>query len=176
MNAAERRAQILSYLQQQSLPTSATTLARQFSVSRQIIVGDVALLRAQGVEISATPRGYLLSQGSPGPLRKIACLHTEAQMAQELQICVDHGCSVLDVIVEHPVYGQLVGELQLNSRYDVEQFVQRLAQEQAHSLSELTDGIHLHTLRCPNQEAYERVCRALKDAGILLGEDDSFGI
>lgn len=175
MNAAERRAQILAYLQQQTLPTSASTLARQFSVSRQVIVGDVALLRAQGVEISATPRGYLLSRNSSGLLRKIACLHTEAQMEQELQICVDQGCSVLDVIVEHPLYGQLVGQLQLDSRYDVEKFIQRLAKERAHSLSELTDGIHLHTLRCPDQEAYERVCRALKEVGLLLQEDDAGG-
>ncbi|MCD8353292.1 MAG: transcription repressor NadR [Clostridiales bacterium] len=172
MKATERREQILSYLQHQTAPVSASALARQFSVSRQIIVGDVALLRAGGATISATPRGYLLAQRQSGLLRQVACLHTGDQMEDELNLCVDQGCSVLDVIVEHPVYGQLVGQLQLHSRYDVQQFVQRVKQESAHSLSELTDGIHLHTLRCPNEDAYQRVCKALNEAGYLLKEEE----
>lgn len=172
MKAAERREKILSCLQHQTAPVSASALARQFSVSRQIIVGDIALLRAGGATISATPRGYLLAQRQSGLLRKVASVHTGEQMEDELTICVDQGCSVLDVIVEHPVYGQLVGQLQLHSRYDVQQFVQRVKQESAHSLSELTDGIHLHTLRCPTEEAYRRVCRALDEAGYLLKEEE----
>ena len=168
MTAAQRREEILSVLRAHTKPVSATTLARQFSVSRQIIVGDVALLRASGAEISATPRGYVLLQREEGLVRRVACLHTQEQMARELQICVDNGCSVLDVIVEHPVYGQLEGQLDLDSRYDVEQFIRRLELESAHSLSELTDGIHLHTLRCPSQDAYERVCHALEEEGLLL--------
>lgn len=171
MKAVERRSQVLAYLEQQTTPVSATALAKQFSVSRQIIVGDVALLRAGGADISATPRGYLMSHESTGLIRQIACFHTQEQMGNELMICVDHGCSVLDVVVEHPVYGQLVGQLQLNSRYDVQQFLHRVEQESAHSLSELTDGIHLHTLRCPNEAAYERVCHALSETGILLKEE-----
>ncbi|MCC8121435.1 MAG: transcription repressor NadR [Clostridiales bacterium] len=172
MNAAERREQILTYLQRQTAPVSASALARQFSVSRQIIVGDVALLRAGGATISATPRGYLLAQRQSGLLRQVACNHTAEQMEDELTICVDQGCSVLDVIVEHPVYGQLAGQLQLHSRYDVQQFLQRVRQESAHSLSELTDGIHLHTLRCPSEDAYRRVCAALDRAGYLLKEEE----
>lgn len=171
MKAVERRAQILAYLEQQTKPVSATVLAKQFSVSRQVIVGDVALLRAGGADISATPRGYLLSHESAGLIRQIACFHTQEQMGSELMICVDHGCSVLDVVVEHPVYGQLVGQLQLNSRYDVQQFLQRVEQESAHSLSELTDGIHLHTLRCPDEAAYQRVRQALAEAGMLLKDE-----
>ncbi len=170
MTAAERRNQILVCLQGQAKPVSASALAKELSVSRQIIVGDVALLRAAGEDISATPRGYVLSREQSGLIRRIACLHTAAQMGRELQICVDHGCTVQDVIVEHPVYGQLSGELQLASRYDVKQFLKRVSEESVHSLSELTDGIHLHTLRCPSQDAYERVCRELEEEGILLTE------
>lgn len=168
MKAPERRELIYEYLTRQTTPTSATALAKQFSVSRQIIVGDIALLRASGIDISATPRGYLLSEESAGLIRRIACLHTGEQMAEELNICVDNGCSVLDVIVDHPVYGQLAGQLQLRSRYEVAQFVQQVEDASAHSLSELTDGIHLHTLRCPSDSAYERVCKALDKAGLLL--------
>ena len=91
-------------------------------------------------------------------------------MIEELQTCVDQGCSVLDVIVEHPLYGQLTGQLMLNTRYDIEQFAEACKKESAHALSELTNGIHLHTLRCPSQAAYERVCEALRTKGILLEE------
>jgi transcriptional regulator of NAD metabolism len=83
-------------------------------------------------------------------------------------ICVDHGCSVVDVVVEHPVYGQIVGQLQISSRYDIQQFVKKVSEQSAHSLLELTDGIHLHTLSCPSEDAYQRVCQALDKAGILL--------
>jgi hypothetical protein len=169
MNAAERRARIMDYLAQHTQPISATALAKQFSVSRQIIVGDIALLRAAGEDISATPRGYLLSkENNTGLLRRIACLHTGEQSVEELMICVDHGCSVVDVVVEHPVYGQIVGQLQISSRYDIQQFVKKVSEQSAHSLLELTDGIHLHTLSCPSEDAYQRVCQALDKAGILL--------
>ena len=57
MTSAQRRQEILSVLQQARQPISAAALAQQFSVSRQIIVGDVALLRAQGQQITAPARG-----------------------------------------------------------------------------------------------------------------------
>lgn len=168
MSAAERRAAILDLLRVQSGPVNATALARRFSVSRQIIVGDIALLRASGENVLATPRGYLLSKNEEGILRRVACLHSEERMNRELEICVDNGCTVQDVIVEHPVYGQLVGRLELSSRYDVKQFSLRLRKERAHSLSELTDGIHLHTLLCPSEDAFDRVCRQLEEEGFLI--------
>lgn len=169
MKAEERRKQILEYFRSQSGPVSASALASEFSVSRQIIVGDVALLRASGVDINATPRGYILTEKEKkGLIRRVACVHDRSRMEDELNICVDYGCEVLDVIVEHPVYGQLTGELHLQSRYDVAQFIQKIQQEGAHSLSELTDGAHLHTLRCPSQELFEKTCGALKKAGYLL--------
>ncbi|MDE6841162.1 MAG: HTH domain-containing protein, partial [Oscillospiraceae bacterium] len=62
MNATERRGRILEYLREWDRPLSATALARRLSVSRQVIVGDVALLRAAGEGITATPRGYVLDR------------------------------------------------------------------------------------------------------------------
>lgn len=169
MKAGERRERILEYFRRQTGPVSASTLAAEFSVSRQIIVGDVALLRASGVDIDATPRGYILKEKEKkGLIRRVACVHNGEQMADELNICVDYGCEVLDVIVEHPVYGELTGKLYLQSRYDVAQFIQKVQQESAHSLSELTDGAHLHTLRCPSQDIFEKTCEALKASGYLL--------
>jgi transcriptional regulator of NAD metabolism len=87
---------------------------------------------------------------------------------RELQIMVDNGCTVLDVVVEHAVYGQLTGQLRIRSRYDVAQFMERLILDGAKPLSSLTDGIHLHTLLCPDEAAYRRSRDALRQAGFLL--------
>ncbi len=171
IKADVRREKILDILRERKEPISASALAQEFSVSRQIVVGDIAILRAAGEDIAATPRGYLLQNGSPDEeIYRVACIHDMDRMEEELNLCVDYGCSVLDVIVEHPVYGQLTGELQISSRYDASLFIEKAKREGAHALSELTDGVHLHTLRCPSREAFERVCSALREAGFLYEE------
>ncbi len=169
MNTIARRERLMELLEKADGAVSATALAHTLSVSRQIIVGDIALLRAAGERITATPRGYVLERGAPGELRTVACRHTApADMARELNIMVDNGCTVVNVIVEHQVYGQLVGQLDLSNRYDVSEFIQAVEAHGAKPLSDLTGGIHLHTLRCPDESAYRRVTQALKEAGILL--------
>lgn len=168
MRSENRRQRILEVLQTAVGPVSAATLANEFSVSRQVIVGDIALLRASGTEISATPRGYVILRETSGIIQQLACQHTSDDMETELNVMVDNGCTVVDVIVEHPVYGQITGPLQLSSRYDVQLFIQRCAQSSAHPLSFLTEGIHLHTLSCPSEEAFLRTKKILEDMGILL--------
>lgn len=166
MNAEQRREAILNILRRADQPLSATALAGTFSVSRQIVVGDIALLRAAGADISATPRGYVMQQGTTGFLYKVATRHTAENMEAELNAMVDQGCTVVDVIVEHPIYGELTGALDLSSRYDVKQFIQRSMETRPLSL--LTEGIHLHTLSCPSEEAFLRVKEQLRSLGILL--------
>ena len=100
-------------------------------------------------------------------LRTVACVHDREGMARELEIMVDQGCQVVDVVVEHPIYGQLAGQLHLSSRYDVQEFIRSVSKNQANLLSDLTGGIHLHTLRCPSEEAFQRVRAALDEAGLL---------
>ena len=168
MRAEERRQAICDSLQASHQPISAATLAARFSVSRQIVVGDVALLRAAGANISATPRGYVVLREAGGLVRQVACQHDAAGMEAELNAMVDQGCTVLDVIVDHPIYGQLTGPLQLSSRYDVSQFIARCARAEARPLSDLTGGIHLHTLSCPSEDAFQRVRTALHAMGVLL--------
>lgn len=168
MRSDERRKEIAAVLRAAEAPLSASALAERFSVSRQIIVGDIAVLRAAGTEIMATPRGYLMANAPHGLVRRIAVKHRADEMEAELNAIVDNGCTVIDVIVEHPVYGQLTGALQLSSRYDVAQFIARSAA--AEPLSRLTDGIHLHTLSCPDEAAFARVKAALRAQGVLLEE------
>lgn len=171
MKADERREKILERVSASEQPVSATRLAKEFQVSRQIIVGDVALLRAAGANIYATPRGYLAGRGSEGIEKNIVCNHTAAQMEQELNICVDNGCIVEDVLVEHPVYGQLEGQLNLKNRHDVKEFIARCEKDHAAPLSALTGGIHLHRLLCPDEESFARVEADLEEAGILYEAD-----
>ena len=168
MDGSQRRATIARLLSCAKGPVSAAVLARECSVSRQIIVGDVALLRAGGMDIAATPRGYVIQSSPAGLVRRVAVRHDGTEMETELNAMVDQGCTVLDVIVEHPIYGQLTGPLQLASRYDVGQFIARCRQAEALPLSQLTEGIHLHTLSCPDQAAYDRVCQSLSQLGFLL--------
>lgn len=168
MDAQERRNAIARELEASPAPLSATALARQFSVSRQIIVGDIALLRASGADITATPRGYIIPRSATGVKRTLACRHEGGQMEAELNAMVDQGCIVLDVIVDHPIYGQLTGPLNLSNRYEVGQFIDRCREQSAAPLSLLTEGIHLHTVLCPDEGAFARAREALHKLGVLL--------
>lgn len=167
MNSAERRAAILKALNEADRPLSATALAAKLAVSRQVIVGDVALLRAGGEAVVATARGYVMTRPS-GVERKMVCCHASGDMERELNLMVDYGCTVEDVAVEHAVYGQISGRLDVSSRYEVGEFLRRVEAGNAKPLSDLTAGIHTHTLRCPDEAAFERVLTALRDAGFLV--------
>ena len=169
MTAEQRRSRISVRLHETHQPISATALARELGVSRQIIVGDVALLRAAGQAITATARGYVIPDaGETGLPRQVACRHDAAGMEAELNAMVDQGCTVLDVTVEHPVYGQLTGPLQLSNRHEVAEFLRRCSQSDARPLSDLTEGIHLHTLSCPDEDAFQRVRASLAELCVLL--------
>lgn len=169
MDGMTRRQRITAQLEKAEKPISATALAKEYAVSRQLIVGDIALLRAGGLNIAATPRGYCIEQSqTEGVTYLIACCHSGEEMEAELNLIVDFGGEVMDVVVEHPVYGQLVGQLCLSNRYEVSQFVQKVRQEQAKPLSELTGGIHLHRVRCPDEAVYQRILQALDAKGYLL--------
>ena len=169
MNAESRRAEILRLLKKASKPVSASRIAEKMSVSRQIIVGDIALLRAGGADILSTPRGYVIpSDDRLSYIRQVATEHDASGTQAELNAIVDQGCTVLDVIVEHPLYGELKGTLQLSSRYDVDQFLKKCMESEAIPLSQLTNGVHLHTLSCPDEEAFRRAEEALRELGFLV--------
>lgn len=164
----DRRSLIEQALSQSREPISAANLARRHGVSRQVIVGDIALLRAAGHQIQATPRGYVLVRpAETGFVGTIACRHDLARMQEELYTVVDLGGTVLDVIVEHAVYGQLVGQLQVASRFDADEFLARITEENAQLLSTVTDGVHLHTVLCKDAEAFDRIRTALDNRGLL---------
>ena len=170
MNSAQRREKLLNMLWEESRPLSATAIAKEFGVSRQVIVGDVALLRAAGENIAATPRGYVLQKERSSHTKTIACRHNDDNLLKELYIVVDNGCAVLDVTVEHPVYGQILGQLQIFSRYDADQFAKKLGENSAPPLCALTNGVHLHTIQYQHEDDFHRVMEQLEKEGILFVE------
>ena len=97
--------------------------------------------------------------------KKIAVMHGRERLQEELYTIVDYGCTVVDVIVEHPLYGELVGQLHLSSRYDVDRFLDSIRESEP--LSQLTHGVHLHTIRFPDEEAFAKMKEALREKGIL---------
>ena len=172
MNAAQRRERILTRLNSAGAPLSASTLAAELGVSRQIVVGDVALLRAAGTQIDATPRGYQLHPAAKGYTGILACVHrTAEEMRAELYTVVDQGGVVVDVAVENPLYGELRGNLNLASRYDVDNFIQQAKDTPEALLSRMTGGVHLHTLHCPDAGSFERIKKELEEKGILYRKE-----
>lgn len=173
MKSNQRREKIISILKKAQQAVSASSLAEQLQVSRQIIVGDIALLRAQGNEILSTPRGYIIDSNTrdSGVICKIACSHGPEYTKDEIYAIVDNGGRLIDVIVEHPIYGQLSGQLNISSRYDTDIFLKKVESDNVSLLSDLTDGIHLHTISCDDYETVSRIKRALWKMGILLSEN-----
>ena len=172
MTAKERREAIVTHLKGEKSPISATALAGLLGVSRQVIVGDVALLRAGGAAIEATPRGYQFHPAPGGYTGILACVHrTAEEMRTELYAVVDQGGTVVDVAVENPLYGELRGNLNLASRYDVDNFIQQAKDTPEALLSPMTGGVHLHTLHCPDAGSFERIKKELEEKGILYRKE-----
>lgn len=176
MNAKERRGLIMQQLSDANAPISATALAALCGVSRQIIVGDIALIRAGGMNVLATPRGYILDT-IPTEVKyvekKIACQHTDESLLDELYTVVDLGGALIDVTVSHSVYGQITAPLHIFSRYDADMFYSKLKKSGARPLCDLTDGIHLHILRANSDDIIMRIIEALKEKGFLFFENNN---
>ena len=167
--AEARRRGIVQWMRAHRVPIRGDELARRFRVSRQCLVQDVAILRASGEEIEATPRGYRLPKVGDHAHRAIlACRHAPERTEEELDILVDHGVKILDVIVEHPLYGELRGSLMIESRADVQDFLKHVKASHASLLSSLTGGVHLHTVEASRPESISRAKAKLRARGILL--------
>ena len=169
MNNEQRKIEILSALKESVLPISASAFAKDFSVTRQIIVADIALLRAAGYPIRAEHKGYVLERVESNEIRKrIVVKHGANEVTEELYAVVDNGGKVIDVIVEHSIYGKISAELNLSSRYEVDLFVKRISEENVTPLSLLTDGLHIHTVAIKNLESYEKIIEKLSELKVLV--------
>jgi len=169
----ERRSRLLARLKKSNEALIGSQLAEEFGVSRQVIVQDIALLRAQGEKIVATSQGYFYEDnlGMPTVRASIACRHgDQKELRDELLTVINFGGRVVDVKVEHPIYGELSGNLMISSVEDVEKFVDNYQQNEAQLLSKLTDGVHLHTIEAVNNQVLEKIKEELQRKGYLLKE------
>ncbi|SDH56742.1 hypothetical protein SAMN05192534_10780 [Alteribacillus persepolensis] len=168
----KRRELILQWLSERKQPITGSELAAKTNVSRQVIVQDISLLKAKDYPIIATSQGYLFLQEQPAAsvTQQIACFHSSDRSVteEELNIIVDHGAKVLDVTIEHPLYGDLTASLMLATRKEVQQFIVELEKTKAPLLSQLTDGTHLHTVEASSESVMEEVKKKLQEKGFLL--------
>lgn len=171
MNASERRTAILDMLSSAENYINATQLAEHFGVTRQIIVSDIALLRANGNGIVSTQHGYSVERKDKRGIEfTVVCKHSIDDVASEFYAVVDNGGRVENVTVEHPLYGQISVELDIASRYDADDFVQRAKEAKASQLSDLTGGVHVHTVWVKDNAAKERIILKLTELGIIYNQ------
>lgn len=165
-----RRRALRELLRSRADPITGTELAEQFGVSRQVIVQDMAVLRAAGEPLLATPRGYVahVARGNGQRQAVVAVQHAPEQTEDELRLLIGAGVTVVDVAVEHAVYGELRGGLMIRTAADVDAFLQRLRASGAGYLSNITQGVHLHTLEAPDDATLVRAKEALAGRGYLL--------
>ena len=172
MKGEERRGRLLEILKTEGGPVKGSKISSMLTVSRQVIVQDIALLRAEGSKIIATPQGYMLTGGEKSTTtRVIAVKHGSDEIKDELVTIVALGGRVLDVTIEHKLYGEITGNLMVKSIYDAEQFVRRLEEEEAKPLSDLTSGVHIHTIEADSRQVLDRIEEALLNKGYLIPKE-----
>ncbi|WP_203339782.1 transcription repressor NadR [Planococcus beijingensis] len=168
----QRRQFLLEKIKTSTQPLTGGELAALTSVSRQVIVGDMTLLKAKGEPIIATSQGYLYlaDRATEEASRRIACHHQANETERELKLLVESGVTVKDVSIEHPVYGELTAGIHVSNIQEVEAFMKRVRETGASYLLELTDGTHLHTITAPDNATLEKAVQTMRDNGFLLEE------
>ena len=167
MKANERRKEIVALLFANDSPVSGRVLSEKFGASRQIIVQDIAILKAEGHDIISTNRGYVL-KSSPAIERVFKLRHTSDQTADELTCIVDLGGTVVDVFVWHKVYGKIAAKMNIFSRLGVEHFMEGIKSGKSTELMNITSGYHYHTVRAESQQVLDDIANALEQRGYLV--------
>ena len=169
MSSNERREKLLQILKKSDKPVKGSELSAELQVSRQVVVKDIALLRASGLEIIATSNGYIVLDSVKNEF-KIKCKNhnSDDELYDELQTIIDLGGKVKDVIVEHPTYGVLKADLNVATNRDLRNFMQKAATNEFKQLSVLSPDYHIHTLEVDNDEIFEEIQKELKLKNILF--------
>ena len=170
-NGRERREQILQILKNSKEPVAGTELANQLDVSRQVIVQDMALIRANGVEVFSTNRGYLIHM--PKQVNRVfKVIHTNEQVEEELNLIVDLGARVEDVFVYHKVYNVVKVKMDIKSRRDVSKYMEGITSGKSTNLMNLTSNYHYHTVVADDEQTLDLIQEELKRKGFLAQLQD----
>lgn len=171
MTGEERRNKILAYLEGATKQLSASYLAKEFGVSRQVIVGDVAILRASGYDITALARGYVLNKSELCE-RVFKVYHSDEDTERELNIFVDMGGACVDVFIYHRSYGEVHAPMNLRSRVDVAAFLSDISTGKSSLLKNVTAGYHYHTVQARDEQTLDLIEARLKENGFLAPLQD----
>lgn len=174
MTPEQRRKQLFSMLSHSRTPISGTVLAQQLQVSRQVIVQDIALLRANGADILSANRGYLMLPADHGASRVFKVLHSDDEAEEELTMIVDMGGKIRDVFIYHKAYGIVRAEMNIRSRKDVSDFMTNIQSGKSRLLKNATSGYHYHTIFADDVQTLDAIHGALAKRGMLapLVEDE----
>ena len=171
MNGETRRAKIANILSSSAKPVPGVTLAKDLDVSRQIIVQDIALLRANGTDIVSTNRGYVI-QGKRACQRVFKVIHEDNQVEEELSLMVDNGGFVRDVFVYHKVYGVVRAEMNIKTRRDIKKYMEEISTGSSSLLKNVTGGYHYHTVEAESEEILDDIQEGLAQKGFLAKLQD----
>lgn len=171
LSGHERREEIMKILKTSKSPVSGTKLAKQLRVSRQVIVQDMALIRANGIEIISTNRGYIIT-ADKDVSRVFKVIHTDEQVEEELNLFVDLGGKAEDVFVYHKVYGVIKAPLNIKSRRDVKNYLEDISTGKSTQLKNLTSGYHYHTIFADNEHVLDMIQEELSKKGFLAKLQD----
>lgn len=172
MTGKERRKNIYDMLAASDEPLSGSWLAGQFDVSRQVIVQDIALLRANGHEIVSTNRGYLLLTKDSVCHRVFKVIHSDEETEEEMNLIVDLGGIIEDVFVYHKIYGVVRGEMNLSSRNEIRDYMNELKSGRSSLLKNITSGYHYHTVSAKSRKILDLIHDRLGQRGFLAPLQD----
>ena len=171
MKGEERRNKLLDILSSSNNPMSGGTLAKELNVSRQIIVQDISLLRANGATIFSTNKGYLLQEEKKYS-RVFKVYHSDDQVEEELSTIVDAGGQIRDVFVYHKVYGILKADMGIKSRRDIRSYMEEISSGKSSLLKNVTSGYHYHTIDAESEEILDAIQAELQQKGFLAKLQD----
>ena len=171
VSGKERREQIIKILNNSNMPVPGTDLAKQLGVSRQVIVQDMALIRANGIDVMATNRGYVI-QETKEQRRVFKVIHTDGEVEEELNLFVDLGAKVEDVFVYHKVYGVIKVPMNIKSRLDVRKYMDEINGGKSTNLMNLTSNYHYHTILAEDEQTLDIVQEELQKKGFLAKLQD----
>ncbi len=166
MNGQLRREKIIDILSKSDTPVSGVALAKQLNVSRQVIVQDIALIRAASYDVYSTNRGYVI-RGDKEHTRIVKVKHSDADVETELNAIVDMGGWVKDVFVYHKVYGVVKAELNLHSRRDIKDYMEEINNGNSSLLMNVTSGYHYHTIAAQDEKTLDIIQNELARLGFL---------
>ena len=172
MDGQTRRQRLIELVRESDKPVSGTALAAKLNVSRQVVVTDIALIRANGIDIISTNRGYIVNTDNKKFSRVIKCRHTDDEILDELFTIVDNGGSADNIIINHRYYNRLEAPLNVHSRLDAKEFMEAINSGKSKSLSSATSGYHYHTISADSEEALDIIEQELKQKGYWLPLDD----